>query len=79
MNEIEKLLKKAHEVDRRRLLEIMEALHRGNMQGMNIKKLSGSQRYRVRVGQFRIQLSIDSDSKAITIDSIRRRNEGTYN
>lgn len=78
MNEIEKLLQKVSREDRERLLATMAALREGDLAGMNIKKLSNAAVYRVRVGKFRIQYSIDPETKAITIESVRRRNEATY-
>lgn len=78
MNEIEKLLQKVPREDRERLLATMTALRRGDRTGMNIKKLSNTSLYRVRVGKFRIQYSIDSETQTISIESVRRRNEATY-
>lgn len=78
MNEIEKLLQRVSREDKERLLATMAALREGDLTGMNIKKLSNASLYRVRVGKFRIQYSIDSETKTITVESVRRRNEGTY-
>lgn len=76
MNELEKLLKKRKKEDRERLLETLAALKRGETKGLKIIKLTGSDMYRVRVGDFRIQFSINK--KIVTIESVRLRNEATY-
>ena len=78
MDEIEKLLHKTKKKDRERLLTAMNALRRGEIKGLNIKKLSGSSLYRVRIGDFRIIFSIDARKKTVLIESVRIRNEKTY-
>ncbi len=77
MDEIEKLLRKMKKADRERLISVMVALIAGATEGLHIKKLSGSNLYRVRVGDFRIVFSIDRATKKILIESVRLRNEGT--
>lgn len=78
MDEIEKLLRKVKKKDRERLLKAMEALRQGQIEGLKIKKLSGSRFYRVRIGDFRIIFSIDDQRKTILIESVRLRNESAY-
>lgn len=78
MDEIEKLLRKAKRKDRERLLEVMQDLQKGKLDGMHIKKLVGSSVYRIRVGNFRILFSIDSNTKQAIVESVRLRNEKTY-
>ena len=78
MDEIEKVLKKASDKDRVRLLKILEQLDRGELTDFKIKRLAGSSFFRIRVGDFRIVFSQDKVTKQITVESIRRRNERTY-
>lgn len=76
MNDIEKLLRKISEKERVYLKSIIEHLL-SKKNGLNIKKLKGSDFYRLRKGDFRIIFHYDS-SKNIMIDSIRVRRENTY-
>ncbi|MBS9783199.1 MAG: type II toxin-antitoxin system RelE/ParE family toxin [Pasteurella sp.] len=48
---------------------------------LDIKKLKGSQsQYRIRVGKYRIIFEvIDDEPRIISIQTIKRRNEQTYN
>ncbi|EKD33258.1 MAG: hypothetical protein ACD_76C00057G0003 [uncultured bacterium] len=78
MDEMEKLLRKAKKKDRERLLAAMTALRNGQIKGFKIKKISGSNFYRIRIGDFRIIFSIDETKKTIIIESVRLRDEGTY-
>lgn len=77
MDKIVKLLKKAKEKDRERLLACIEVLESGELETLKVKKLGGSPFYRVRVGDFRIVFSIDKQ-KRVLIESVRLRNEKTY-
>lgn len=78
MDEIEKLLRKRKRQDRERLLVALEALKRGDLAGLQIKKLSGSPFYRVRIGDFRIIFSMNDQNHSIRVESVRIRNERTY-
>jgi len=75
MNKIEKLLKKISLKDRQRLLSIIEKLLK-NPKGLNIKKIKGSDFFRLRSGKFRIIFHYEN--KEIIIDSIKMRDESTY-
>lgn len=77
MREIEKLLRKISKKDRSALLALVEALTGKEHKGLIVKKLKGTDFYRVRKGSFRIIFHY-SDSKDVIIDSIRLRNENTY-
>jgi len=77
MREIEKLLRKISKKDRSTLLSLVEALLRKEHKGLVVKKLKGTDFYRVRKGSFRIIFHY-SDSKDVIVDSIRLRNENTY-
>lgn len=76
MDEIEKLFQKISKKDRIALQNVIENLL-NKKQNINIKKLQGSDFYRIRKGSFRIIFHYDLEKKII-IDSIRLRNENTY-
>lgn len=78
MDEIEKLLRKRKRKDRERLLAALQALKRGDHEGLQVKKLAGSRFYRVRVGDFRIIFSIGGKDQGVIVESVRIRNEKTY-
>ncbi len=78
MDETEKLLRKRNQKDRDRILKTLKAIREGVLDGLQVKKLSGSALYRVRVGDFRIQFSINPETKKTVIESVRLRNESTY-
>lgn len=78
MDETEKLLRKRKKEDRDRITEALRAIREGRLGGLHVKKLSGFALYRVRVGDFRIQFSMDPSTKKTIIESVRLRNEGTY-
>jgi len=78
MDEMEKLLRKIKKKDRERLLETMNALQQGKVEGLKVKKLTHSSFYRIRIGDFRIIFSMDEQRKMIIIESVRLRNERTY-
>lgn len=77
MNEIEKLFRKIAKKDRIALQVFIENLL-NKKQNIDIKKLKGSDFYRARKGNFRIIFHYNL-KKEIIIDSIRIRNESTYN
>jgi len=76
MKGIEKLLRKISKKDRQRLLEVVEKLIQGKIKGLNIRKVTNSDFYRLRSGRFRIIFHYDK--KEIIIDSIRLRDKNTY-
>jgi mRNA interferase RelE/StbE len=44
----------------------------------HVRRLSGPDAYRLRVGHYRIIYEIDDDSRAVTVVRIARRSERTY-
>lgn len=76
MDAIEKLLRKISERDRQRLLEMVEKLIQGKIKGLNIKKITNSDFYRLRTGRFRIIFHYEK--KEVVIDSIKLRDKNTY-
>ncbi|MBU1626212.1 type II toxin-antitoxin system RelE/ParE family toxin [bacterium] len=77
MNELEKLLKKAVEKDRRKILAIMHQLRSGKTKGLEYQKLKKLNFYKIRVGKYRIIFSFNKN-KTIKIEVVRLRNEKTY-
>lgn len=76
MDNIEKLFRKISAEERLLLSEISKKLIGGETLGLQIKKLSGSDFYRLRKGIFRIIFHYEN--KVPVIDSIRLKNEKTY-
>lgn len=76
MNDIEKLLRKASPHERDLLIETLRLLRKGETETFRIEKLSGSDFYKTRKGNFRFVFHYESD--AIIIDTVRLRNEKTY-
>jgi mRNA interferase RelE/StbE len=78
MDKLMKLLRKVSRKDRERLLAALEALEKGELNTLSIKKLSNSPFFRVRVGDFRIVFLLDEQTKTVVIESVRKRDEETY-
>ena len=76
MDSIEKLFRKINADERALLSEISQKLVSGDTAGLRIKKLSGSDFYRLRKSVFRIIFHYEN--KIPVIDSIRIKNEKTY-
>jgi len=76
MDEIEKLFRKISQKDRNFLQSLIDDLLSKN-KNLNIKKLKGSDFYRLRKGKFRIIFHYGS-TREINIDSIRMCGENTY-
>ncbi len=77
MRDIEKLLRKISKKERQALLVIVDILLGGNHKGLAIKKLKGSDFYRLRKGVFRIIFHYTEHGDVVT-DSIRLRKEDMY-
>ncbi|MDD2656371.1 MAG: hypothetical protein PHQ18_02250 [Patescibacteria group bacterium] len=78
MDKIEKLLRKISQKSREQLLLVISKLLSGQNTGLNIKKLKGTDFFRLRSGRFRIIFHYEDNSKEIIIDSIKLRDENTY-
>jgi mRNA-degrading endonuclease RelE of RelBE toxin-antitoxin system len=76
MNDIEKLLRKVAPHDRDSLLETLRLLREGNISGFRIERLSGSDFYKTRKGNFRF--IFHCENAAIVVDTVKLRNEKTY-
>ncbi|MEK7515819.1 MAG: hypothetical protein AAB555_02750 [Patescibacteria group bacterium] len=76
MNDIEKLLHKVHPHDKIVLLAILHALRHGELEGLRAEKMSGSDFYKMRKGNFRFVFHYEGN--AIVVDTVRLRNEKTY-
>ncbi len=77
VNKNEKLMRKLSKKQRRILEPVFEQIESGNLNGLNVKKLTGKEEYRIRKGNFRIIVSIGSDSE-VRLDEFRIKNENTY-
>ncbi len=77
MRDIEKLLRKISKKERQALLAIIDILLSKNHKGLAIKKLKGSDFYRLRKGAFRIIFHYNEHND-VEIDSIRLCKEDTY-
>lgn len=78
MDKIEKLFRKISQKSREQLLLVISKLLSGQKTGLNIKKLKGTDFFRLRSGRFRIIFHYEDNSKEIIIDSIKLRDENTY-
>ncbi len=76
MDHIEKLFRKISTDERALLSSTIKKLTSRETESLNIKKLSGSDFYRLRKGVFRIIFHYEN--KTAIIDSIRLKNEKTY-
>jgi mRNA-degrading endonuclease RelE of RelBE toxin-antitoxin system len=76
MNHIEKLFKKINKRDREILLKTLNLILARNLEELKVIKLSASDFYRVRKGNFRIIFHYEETETII--DAIRLRNEDTY-
>ena len=76
MNDIEKLLRRVSPHDKVILVETLRLLRQGETFGLRIEKMSGSDFYKTRKGNFRFVLHYEND--AIVVDTVKLRNEKTY-
>ena len=76
MQKHEKFLKKLPAEDRERITIVVGLIHSNNYQMLDVKKLSGFETYRIRVGKFRIQFKKHESFNEIT--NITRRDDNTY-
>lgn len=77
MDKIQKFLNKLTKDERTRVLEVLNFLIAGDVQGLDIKRLTTRSRlYRVRTGDIRIIFSIDKSG--VSVIAIERRGKDTY-
>ena len=78
MDKIEKALQKLSEKERVWVKEILERLQKGNLAGLDIKKLKGRDDiFRIRKGDIRIIYRSDSKGSAFIL-AIERKSDTTY-
>ena len=78
MDNIKKLFRKIGEKDRKAIIATLEKLIDENQRkNLDIKKIEDTDFLRVRQGRFRIIFHYENGSPII--DSIKARNENTYN
>ena len=77
MHRIDKFLARLDAKLRQKVLDIAERIKRGDINGLDVRKLKGSSDiYRVRVGRVRIKFTMNASS--IRILNIDNRGENTY-
>ena len=76
MNDIEKLLRKVHPHDKVVLLETLHVLRHGELERFRVEKVTDSDFYKVRKGNFRFVFHYESDT--VVVDTVKLRNEKTY-
>ena len=61
-------------------LRIAAAIYqlRENPRPAGLKKLTGHQAYRIRVGDYRVVYTVDDKAKEVRIQTVRKRDERTY-
>lgn len=67
----EKFIRKQEERVQERLLKAIYKLP----EGTDIKKLKGSELFRLRVGNYRVIYSVDDEIKVITVENIDNRGD----
>ena len=78
MDRIEKALKKLHPWEREIIQEILSKIKRGDIQGLNIKKLKGrGDIFRARKGDIRIIYRVKAEGNMFLL-AIERKSEKTY-
>ncbi len=79
MDKIEKFLRTLSPKEQEALLLILQQLMQDPSKVPGIVALAGLKgMFRVRMGRYRLVFSIDSNTKAVTIVRVARRNENTY-
>lgn len=77
MDALAKLLKRSSRKDQVALISALQAIRNTDLRKtLDVKKLSGGEFYRARVGKFRIIFHFENGK--VVIDSVRFRNEKTY-
>lgn len=76
MDKNEKFFRRLSSKHQNLLRAITQALVARRTQGLNIKKLAGSDFYRIRKGPFRIIFHYELGEAVV--DSVRLKNEATY-
>lgn len=76
MDKIRKLFRKLSKIDKEDILTILSLLASNNLIGLDIKKVVGTDYWRVRSGEYRILFKKENNLNMIY--EIRLRNESTY-
>ncbi|MDH4136392.1 MAG: type II toxin-antitoxin system RelE/ParE family toxin [Anaerolineae bacterium] len=77
LRELRKLARRITRSDWTRLEQAIDDL-RANPRPGGIVKLSGTDFYRIRVGDYRVIYVIDDEERSVTITKVARRTETTY-
>ena len=76
MDKIEKLFRKINKKDRLKIEEAIIRLVSGKIESLDSKKVSGTDFYRVRSGNYRIIFRYHQEK--IIIETVRIKDENTY-
>ena len=59
---------------------IVAAIHRlrENPYPPSMKKLTGQEAYRIRIGDYRVLYTVDDKANEVRIEAVRKRDERTY-
>lgn len=76
MDKIKKLFKKLSKIEKEGIISVLSLLASNDLVGLNIKKIVGTDYWRVRSGRYRILFKKENDDNIVY--EIRLRNEGTY-
>lgn len=78
MNDIEKFIGRLKREEREKVLESIKRIEKGDISGLNIKKLKGKKnQYRVRKGKLRLMYEVTN--KGFRVFDVTRRGDNTYN
>lgn len=79
MDDVTKFVRALPQKDRERIVEIMQRLRKGDVIGLDIKKLKGRGKlFRVRIGKHRI-ICEQNREYGFVIVKVTNRNDTTYN
>ena len=51
---------------------------RENPRPAGVKKLTGQEAYRIRIGDYRVLYTVDDKLKEVRVEAVRKRDERTY-
>ena len=76
MDKIRKLFKKLSKIEKEEIKSVLFLLAKNNLIGLDVKKVVGTDYWRVRSGRYRILFKKESGENVVY--EIRLRNENTY-
>lgn len=76
MDKIKKLFNKLSKIEKEGIISVLSLLVSNDLVGLDIKKIVGTDYWRVRSGRYRILFKKENDENIVY--EIRLRNENTY-